>query len=204
MLQSGIPHTHAQHGQTLRAGHSFCRCARRFRICTPSRYALLTGRYCCRTSLRSGVFFNYEKPLIEKTRPTIGTVLHNAGYRTACIGKWHVGLRFPVKPDAYINLDAPLPWYNGSSPNIAVGESIGFPKPCTGAPTDRRFDYAFFIAGCSADQEPYCYIENNCFLDMESRMYYRPEGSWRHGMASPKWNSKMVDIDFATRAERSI
>ena len=173
-------------------------------VCTPSRYALLTGRYCWRTALQSGVFFNWEKPLIEKDRPTIGIILQTAGYNTACIGKWHVGLEFPLKPDANIDLDKQWPWYAGPDPDPTVGKAIDFSKPCTGGPTELGFDYAFFTAGCSTDQEPYCYIENDRFTNMDSPVYRRPEGSWRSGIGSPQWDNKMVDIDFTTRAESFI
>ena len=113
-------------------------------ICTPSRYGLLTGRYCWRTALRSGVFFNYEKPLIEKGRPTLGTVMKDSGYKTGCIGKWHLGLGFPLVPGACIDLDMPWPWYSGPKPDPDIGEMVDFTQPCSGGPTELGFDYAFF------------------------------------------------------------
>lgn len=60
-------------------------------VCTPTRYGVLTGRYCWRTSLRHGVL-GITSPLhIEPSRPTIASLLKSAGYRTAAIGKWHLG-----------------------------------------------------------------------------------------------------------------
>ncbi len=60
-------------------------------VCTPTRYGLLTGRYCWRTSLRHGVL-GITSPLhIEASRPTIASLLKSIGYRTAAIGKWHLG-----------------------------------------------------------------------------------------------------------------
>ncbi len=60
-------------------------------VCTPTRYSLLTGRYCWRTSLRHGVL-GITSPLhIESSRPTIASLLKSVGYRTAAIGKWHLG-----------------------------------------------------------------------------------------------------------------
>lgn len=60
-------------------------------VCTPTRYGLLTGRYCWRTSLRHGVL-GITSPLhIETSRPTIASLLKSVGYRTAAIGKWHLG-----------------------------------------------------------------------------------------------------------------
>ena len=63
-------------------------------VCTPTRYALLTGRYCWRTSLKRGVLNGYGKPLIQPGRETIAGFLKNVGYQTGIVGKWHLGLDF--------------------------------------------------------------------------------------------------------------
>ena len=64
-------------------------------VCTPTRYALLTGRYTWRTRLTRGVLGGYSPPLLEPDRPTLGTLLQAQGYRTAAIGKWHLGMEMP-------------------------------------------------------------------------------------------------------------
>lgn len=61
-------------------------------LCTPTRYAVLTGRYCWRGPLQSGVIQGYDPLIIDPSRLTIASLLKRAGYRTACIGKWHLGL----------------------------------------------------------------------------------------------------------------
>src|SRR5262245_6421079 len=61
-------------------------------VCTPTRYGLLTGRYCWRSSLKLGVLNGYSPILIEKDRLTIASMLKDKGYTTACVGKRHLGL----------------------------------------------------------------------------------------------------------------
>ena len=61
-------------------------------VCTPTRYALLTGRYCWRSRLNTGRVLNTFDPLlIETERPTIASMLKKLGYRTGFVGKWHLG-----------------------------------------------------------------------------------------------------------------
>lgn len=54
-------------------------------VCSPSRYGLMTGRYPWRLHRKGN---DYR---LEPGRPTLGSLLHGQGYRTAAIGKWHLG-----------------------------------------------------------------------------------------------------------------
>ena len=65
-------------------------------VSTPTRYGLLTGRYCWRSKLKNGVLWDYASPLIPKDRTTMADMLKEKGYQTACIGKWHLGMDFPT------------------------------------------------------------------------------------------------------------
>ena len=60
-------------------------------VCTPSRYSLLTGRYAWRSQLKRSIVWEWDKPLLEEGRPTIGNLCQDNGYHTHCIGKWHLG-----------------------------------------------------------------------------------------------------------------
>ncbi|MEM9281177.1 MAG: arylsulfatase [Verrucomicrobiota bacterium] len=63
--------------------------------CSPTRYGLLTGRYPWRNRLKHWVLFGSQgDPMIERDRPTLGTLFGEAGYTTAMTGKWHIGLRY--------------------------------------------------------------------------------------------------------------
>ena len=60
-------------------------------VCSPTRYSLLTGRYCWRTSLTHEVLGTFSPLHIEPTRLNLASLLKAKGYRTAAVGKWHLG-----------------------------------------------------------------------------------------------------------------
>ena len=78
-------------------------------VCTPTRYALLTGRYAWRTRLQRGVVQGFEPCLIAADRPTIGNYLQSRGYQTAIVGKWHLSMKFmdPAEPSKQLRKESP-------------------------------------------------------------------------------------------------
>lgn len=123
--------------QGVRFTNAYCPDA----VCTPSRYALLTGRYAFRARQKPGVLANWEPPMIERDRLTLPGLLKSAGYITAGIGKWHLGATYrtldgqpPVGQGQFEFKD------NGSNLDIAAGIQDG--------PIDRGFDtwYGFICA----------------------------------------------------------
>ena len=108
-------------------------------VSTPSRYSILTGRYNWRSRLQSGVGWSYTPALIEPERMTVATLLGSAGYHTACIGKWHLGLGWQYRSDSPKEAD--------------------FTQPLTACPNDNGFEYSY-IMPASLDIPPYVYIEN--------------------------------------------
>jgi arylsulfatase A-like enzyme len=82
----------AQEGMRFTAAHSPAS------VCTPSRYNLMTGRYCWRTWAGHGTIWANDPLLIEENRTTVASLLKSAGYFTGCIGKWHLGFGKPGTP----------------------------------------------------------------------------------------------------------
>lgn len=175
-------------------------------LCTPSRYGILTGRYCWRTRLPHMVLYGYEPPLIEPDRLTVAGLLQQAGYHTACIGKWHLGLGYSMKPGESFDFAAePLPWEDLANTNRAAAkafqEKIDFTARLTGGPTERGFDYFFGTSGCCTGQPPFGFIEGDRFITPPA-VYNDCAGDriGRPGMASPGWDHKDVDIVIARKA----
>ena len=65
-------------------------------VCTPSRYSILTGRYAWRSWL-TRVTVGTSGGLLDDHQPTIASMLQQAGYRTSCVGKWHMGWEWACK-----------------------------------------------------------------------------------------------------------
>ena len=123
-------------------------------VCTPTRYGLLTGRYCWRSRLKSGVLNGYGTPLIERDRPTIASFLKTHGYHTGIFGKWHLGLDFTRLPHAKSDHGTKMPKRRG-----ATAPRLDFTKPILDGPNRRGFRDSLIIPA-SLDFPPYVYIDN--------------------------------------------
>ncbi|MEM9543855.1 MAG: arylsulfatase [Cyanobacteria bacterium P01_E01_bin.42] len=60
-------------------------------VCTPARAALLTGRYPMRHGLQTNVIFPAHTYGLPTDEVTLADALKEAGYKTAMVGKWHLG-----------------------------------------------------------------------------------------------------------------
>ncbi len=118
-------------------------------VCTPTRYGILTGRYNWRSPLKSGVLHGYSRRLIEPDRMTVPAILKTHGYHTACIGKWHLGMDWPLK-------DKPGEFAR----NERDAWNVDYAQPIANGPLTLGFDTYFGISA-SLDMPPFLFIEND-------------------------------------------
>lgn len=108
--------------------------------CTPSRYSILTGKYAWRKK-GTNILPGNASMIIPTDGSTLPDVFKRAGYSTAAIGKWHLGLGSGGEPD-----------WNGEI------------KP---GPNETGFDYAFFFPA-TADRVPTVFIENKRVVALDT------------------------------------
>lgn len=129
-------------------------------VCSPTRYALLTGRYHWRTRLQQGIVSYLEEPLIAPGRLTLAGLCRQQGYRTAAIGKWHLGWDFQLTEDEQKLLKsyAAKSTVEPSDAERAAWRTI-YSREFRGGPVAVGFDSYF---GTDVPNwPPYCFIEND-------------------------------------------
>ena len=144
-------------------------------LCHPSRYGLLTGQHPFRTD----VSLWRKQPVIREGQMTIASLLQSNGYRTAMVGKWHLGF-----------------------------QENGYDKPLPGGPADRGFD-SYFGIRASTDIPPYFYIRGkhavappSNHIEANSSEGWSPiQGAfWRAGGIAPGLKLKDVLPRFTDEA----
>jgi len=160
-------------------------------VCSPSRYSIVTGRYCWRSSLKRGVLWGYSWPIIEKDRATIASILKKKGYHTAAIGKWHLGLKWPT------------PNYQPIMNLMEREPNVDYTKPIKEGPISLGFDYFFGIPG-SLDMHPYCFIEDDHTVGIPSIMKEELYQQQVEGLMILGWRDEEVDIKFTEKAKEFI
>lgn len=138
-------------------------------VCTPTRYSLLTGRYHWRTHLQKGVLGGFSLPLIAPGRLTVAGLLRGQGYHTACIGKWHLGMKWPLKDGAAADDGGDF-----SKPFQDVS-LVDYTHPIHGGPVDVGFDH-FYGISASLDMFPYVWIRDRLPTEIatETKAFHRP------------------------------
>ncbi|MEK6249848.1 MAG: arylsulfatase, partial [Planctomycetales bacterium] len=152
-------------------------------VCTPTRYGLLTGRYCWRTRLKESVLFGYGTSLIDAQRMTLASMLKKHDFNTAVFGKWHLGL--------------------------GEGKKTDYSQPLSPGPLTVGFD-RFYGIPASLDMAPYVYVDDTSVVEkatetIESENYIRWGGkgyivggkiapSFRHVDVLPITTEKTVEF----------
>jgi len=144
---SKIPTPHLD--QLAREGTRFTDAHSSSGICTPSRYALLTGRYHWRKF--HNIVNSFEPSVIDAEELTLPEMLRESGYRTACIGKWHLGWDW----QAIKRSDAPDKPGKDGFPATA----FDWTKPIPDGPLAHGFDSYF--GDDVPNFPPYAWIEND-------------------------------------------
>ena len=151
-------------------------------VCVPARFGFLTGKY---PILRNG--YNRKKPIAQGTY-TLPSMLKDAGYQTAMVGKWHNGF-----------------W------NVKGYASKNVPEKLEGGPFGLGFDYYWGIPH-SLDISAYFYIENDrpVALPTEPAKLSKPSNEshwrtiqgkfWRKGLKAPGFKHENVLGDFTDKA----
>ena len=150
--------------------------------CTPTRYGILTGRYAFRSRVPWAVLDSYDPPLIESGRLTVPALLKRQGYRTACIGKWHLG----------------WDWPKGNRPD---GEP-DFTQPIANGPITRGFDEYFGTH--VPNQPPFAFIENDRLTEQPTARFPGKDAEqfvFKSGPMVPGWKFENIMPTLAVRVE---
>jgi arylsulfatase A-like enzyme len=167
-------------------------------VCSPTRYGLMTGRYAWRSKLKVHVLGGLSPRLIEPDRMTVAALLRKEGYHTACVGKWHLGMDWVVKPGKSVTeLGIETP---------DQGSNVDYDKPIKNGPNSVGFDWYFGISA-SLDMVPYTYIENDRVVKNPTEEMSFPfmlgrtgGGSTRKGPGAPGFDAANVLPDLTAKA----
>ncbi len=161
----------ASQGMTFTDGHSSSG------ICTPSRFALLTGQHHWRRF--HDIVGAFGESVFKPDDFTLPKMFKQKGYRTGCFGKWHLGWNFKAicKP--------------GVKKGDVRPESYDWTKRFPDGPLDQGFDYYF--GDGTINFPPYCWIEGDRFVTLPSKPVIKSKplagsGSFRAGPMAEGWN----------------
>ena len=170
-------------------------------VCSPTLYGIITGRYSWRTRLQNGVLGGLSPRLIEPGRLTVADLLKKNGYRTAVIGKWHLGMDWMKLPDKDVA--------ESSVETREQVRNVDFTKPIKNGPTAVGFDYYFGISA-SLDMVPYAFIHNDRVTKQPTEdrdfvmMTGRDTPRSRLGPAAPGFTAEEVLPTFTRKAVEYI
>ncbi|MBN2578906.1 MAG: arylsulfatase [Pirellulales bacterium] len=144
-------------------------------VCTPTRYALLTGRYCWRTRQKKCVLTPYAMPLIDRKRTTLAEMFQRHGYATAAFGKWHLGFEWRR------NDGKKTPPAEKNIPDKVIDLS----KPYLDGPCDHGFDTYFGVD--VPNYPPYCFLEDDHVVSPLPNQFRPATNVSTPGRGQPDW-----------------
>jgi arylsulfatase A-like enzyme len=170
-------------------------------VCTPTRYSLMTGQMAFRVPRGGTVFTGAGGPsLIAPQRLTLPRMLRDAGYKTACFGKWHVGLTFYDKDGN--------PIHRGG---LEAVRRIDYSRPIKGGPIDCGFDQFFGTACCPTTDWLYAFIDGNKVpnpptvqLDRRPLPKHPYANDNRPGMVAADFDLEEIDITFLKKSQEFL
>ncbi|MBT5902206.1 MAG: arylsulfatase [Opitutaceae bacterium] len=183
---SKIPTPHLD--QLAREGMRFTDAHSSSGICSPSRFALLTGTYHWRR--QHGITQSFGPPFFKNSDHTLPQMLQQAGYTTGAIGKWHLGFDWTFKNEPSGRIEQ---WNRVRE--YYTPDDVDWSVPVSGGPLDRGFDYYF--GDGTINFPPYAWMENDRLtetptteMNINDMPYNTLEGNWefRPGPAVKGWN----------------
>jgi arylsulfatase A len=195
---SKIPTPHLD--QLAREGMRFSDAHSSSGICSPSRFALLTGTYHWRR--QHGIVDSFGPPFFKDTDYTLPQMLKERGYTTGAIGKWHLGWNWTLKTPPSGRVEQ---WERVRE--FYRPEDIDWSGPIRGGPLDRGFD-TYFGDG-TINFPPYAWVENDRMVELPTSVmdinnigFETKEGSWefRPGPKVEGWNPYEVLPTLTKRA----
>ena len=193
--QSKIPTPNLD--RLARAGTRFTDAHSSSGVCTPSRYALLQGRYHWRKF--HGIVNSFDQPVLDDEKLTMAELLKAKGYQTACIGKWHLGWDWKAIKTAGAKANGK----SGFAP-----DAFDWSKPIPGGPLSHGFDYYF--GDDVPNFPPYAWFENDRVITIPteslSTTASTAEGNWeaRPGPSVKDWDFWAVMPELTRKAEQWI
>jgi arylsulfatase A-like enzyme len=158
--------------------------------CAPSRYSILTGNYQWRGRWKWGAWQFYWESQIRPGQMTLGDILKQAGYRTAFVGKLHMGGDF---------------FAAGSNAIARSAATVDFGRPFANGPLAHGFHDSFSLLEGMQD-EPYAYFENDRLLGDVRDLRTWNAGTYGDsvilatGRGMPYWDSSRIGPDLMARA----